>query len=135
MRLDSEQVLRLHSRDSIEIIAPDTLTLKAAGSGIELSGGNVTFITPKQVGYKASKMDLGSGGSSSRNIKLKKSNMKKEDMEIRYVDAYGNSPKNETINIRFNDEEVITRELDENGKAVIKDAPYGQIAIKQKRHK
>ena len=56
-------------------------------------------------------------------------------MEIRYVDAYGNSPKNETINIRFNDEEVITRELDENGKAVIKDAPYGQIAIKQKRHK
>ena len=62
MRLDSEQVLRLHSRDSIEIIAPDTLTLKAAGSGIELSGGNVTFITPKQVGYKASKMDLGSGG-------------------------------------------------------------------------
>ncbi len=61
--------------------------------------------------------------------------MKKEDMEIRYVDAYGNSPKNETINIRFNDEEVITRELDENGKAVIKDAPYGQIAIKQKRHK
>ena len=135
MRLDSEQVLRLHSRDSIEIIAPDTLTLKAAGSGIELSGGNVTFITPKQVGYKASKVDWGSGGSSSRNIKLKKSNMKKEDMEIRYVDAYGNSPKNETINIRFNDEEVITRELDENGKAVIKDAPYGQIAIKQKRHK
>lgn len=62
MRLDSEQVLRLHSRDSIEIIAPDTLTLKAAGSGIEISGGNVTFITPSQVGYKASKVDWGSGG-------------------------------------------------------------------------
>lgn len=65
MRLDSEQVLRLHSRDSIEIIAPDTLALKAAGSGIELSGGNVTFITPSQVGYKASKVDLGSGGELS----------------------------------------------------------------------
>ncbi|MGP5408484.1 DUF2345 domain-containing protein, partial [Psychrobacter celer] len=39
MRLDSEQVLRIHSRDNIEIIAPDTLTIKAAGSGIELSGG------------------------------------------------------------------------------------------------
>ncbi|MGP9706209.1 DUF2345 domain-containing protein, partial [Psychrobacter sp. AOP31-E1-50] len=64
MRLDSEQVLRLHSRDSIEIIAPDTLTLKAAGSGIEISGGNVTFITPAQVGYKASKVDRGSGGRS-----------------------------------------------------------------------
>lgn len=62
MRLDSEQVLRIHSRDSIEIIAPDTLTLKAAGSGIEISGGNVTFITPSQVGYKASKVDWGSGG-------------------------------------------------------------------------
>lgn len=62
MRLDSEQVLRIHSRDSIEIIAPDTLTLKAAGSGIEISGGNVTFITPAQVGYKASKVDWGSGG-------------------------------------------------------------------------
>ena len=63
MRLDSEQTLRIHSRDSIEIIAPDTLTLKAAGSGIEISGGNVTFITPSQVGYKASKVDWGSGGS------------------------------------------------------------------------
>ena len=61
MRLDSEQVLRLHSRDSIEIIAPDTLTLKSAGSGIELSGGSVTFITPSQVGYKAAKKDWGNG--------------------------------------------------------------------------
>lgn len=67
MRLDSEQVLRIHSRDSIEIIAPDTLTLKAAGSGIEISGGNVTFITPSQVGYKASKVDWGSGGVKLRN--------------------------------------------------------------------
>ena len=65
MRLDSEQVLRIHSRDSIEIIAPDTLTLKAAGSGIEISGGNVTFITPSQVGYKASKVDWGSGGGEA----------------------------------------------------------------------
>ncbi|WP_201617643.1 DUF2345 domain-containing protein [Psychrobacter immobilis] len=70
MRLDSEQVLRIHSRDSIEIIAPDTLTLKAAGSGIELSGGNVTFITPKQVGYKAAKVDWGSGGGSSPTITM-----------------------------------------------------------------
>ncbi|WP_296175038.1 type VI secretion system Vgr family protein [Psychrobacter sp. UBA2769] len=65
MRLDSEQVLRIHSRDSIKIIAPDTLTLKAAGSGIEISGGNVTFITPSQVGYKASKVDWGSGGGEA----------------------------------------------------------------------
>lgn len=70
MRLDSEQVLRIHSRDSIEIIAPDTLTLKAAGSGIEISGGNVTFITPSQVGYKASKVDWGSGGESSPTITM-----------------------------------------------------------------
>ncbi|WP_201578115.1 DUF2345 domain-containing protein, partial [Psychrobacter immobilis] len=64
MRLDSEQVLRIHSRDSVEIIAPDTLTIKAAGSGIELSGGKLTFITPKQVGYKASKVSWGRGGST-----------------------------------------------------------------------
>ena len=70
MRLDSEQVLRLHSRDSIEIIAPDTLR-KAAGSGIEISGGNVTFITPSQVGYKASKVDWGSGGGEANNLMMK----------------------------------------------------------------
>ncbi|WP_058368756.1 DUF2345 domain-containing protein [Psychrobacter sp. ENNN9_III] len=70
MRLDSEQVLRIHSRDSIEFIAPDTLTLKAAGSGIEISGGNVTFITPKQVGYKASKVDWGSGGGRGPTITM-----------------------------------------------------------------
>ena len=62
MCLDSEQILRIHSRSSIDIIAPDTLTLKAAGSGIEMSGGNVTLITPGQAGYKASKVDWGSGG-------------------------------------------------------------------------
>ncbi|KRG34251.1 MULTISPECIES: type VI secretion system Vgr family protein [unclassified Psychrobacter] len=71
MRLDSEQVLRIHSRDSIEIIAPDTLTLKAAGSGIEISGGNVTFITPSQVGYKASKVDWGSGGGEAKNLVMR----------------------------------------------------------------
>lgn len=70
MRLDSEQVLRIHSRENIEIIAPDTLTLKAAGSGIEISGGNVTFITPSQVGYKASKVDWSSGGESSPTITM-----------------------------------------------------------------
>lgn len=65
MRLDSEQVLRIHSRDNIEIIAPDTMTLKSAGSGIEMSGGSVTFITPSQVGYKAGKKDWGSGGGNA----------------------------------------------------------------------
>ncbi|OLF41400.1 type VI secretion system Vgr family protein [Psychrobacter sp. Rd 27.2] len=135
MRLDSEQVLRLHSRDSVEIIAPDTLLLKAAGSGIEISGGNVTFITPKQVGYKASKVDWGSGGGSNRDVKLKKSNMKKEDMEIQYVDAYGNYPKNETIRVRLNNEEIITKALDDNGKTIIEAAPYGSIIAKQTRHK
>lgn len=76
MRLDSEQVLRIHSRDSIEIIAPDTLTLKAAGSGIEISGGNVTFITPKQVGYKASKMDWGSGSGAAKELVMKQMQFK-----------------------------------------------------------
>uniref|UniRef100_UPI001918F7A7 DUF2345 domain-containing protein n=1 Tax=Psychrobacter alimentarius TaxID=261164 RepID=UPI001918F7A7 len=135
MRLDSEQVLRIHSRDSIEIIAPDTMTLKAAGSGIEMSGGNVTFITPSQVGYKASKVDWGSGGGGRKNIKLKQSNIKAEDMEIQYVDAYGNSPKNEVIRILFNDEEIVIKALDDDGKAVIEAAPYGQITAQQKRHK
>lgn len=76
MRLDSEQVLRIHSRDSIEIIAPDTLTLKAAGSGIEIAGGNVTFITPSQVGYKASKVNWGSGGGTTKELVMKQMQFK-----------------------------------------------------------
>jgi type VI secretion system secreted protein VgrG len=72
MRLDSEQTLRIHSRSTIDIIVPDTLTIKAAGSGIELSGGNVTFITPAQVGYKAAKVDWGAGGGSDlKNVVLR----------------------------------------------------------------
>lgn len=87
MRLDSEQVLRIHSRDSIEIIAPDILTLKAAGSGIEMSGGNVTFITPKQVGYKASKVDWGSGsGSGSPTVHLPTAKLPENlDYYLRYI--------------------------------------------------
>ena len=87
MRLDSEQTLRIHSRDSIEIIAPDTLTLKAAGSGIEMTGGNVTLITPSQAGYKASKLDWGSGaGLSLPIIHLPKAKLAESlDYYLRYI--------------------------------------------------
>lgn len=61
--------------------------------------------------------------------------MKKEDMEIQYVDAYGNYPKNETIRVRLNNEEIITKALDDNGKTIIEAAPYGSIIAKQTRHK
>ena len=98
MRLDSEQVLRIHSRDSIEIIAPDTLTLKAAGSGIEISGGNVTFITPSQVGYKASKVDWGSGGGGpARSISLRQAKIiegKKYYLKYKAEDEEGNILRN-----------------------------------------
>ena len=40
---------------------------RLSGSGIEISGGNVTFITPAQVGYKASKVDRGSGGGEAKS--------------------------------------------------------------------
>ena len=87
MRLDSEQTLRIHSRDSIEIIAPDMLTLKAGGSGIEMTGGNVTLITPSQAGYKASKLDWGSGGGLSLPIiHLPKAKLAESlDYYLRYI--------------------------------------------------
>ncbi|MGE6796813.1 contractile injection system protein, VgrG/Pvc8 family [Psychrobacter okhotskensis] len=98
MRLDSEQVLRIHSRDSIEIIAPDTLTLKAAGSGIEISGGNVTFITPAQVGYKASKVDWGSGGGGiAKTIALRQAKIiegEKFYLKYKAEDKQGNLLRN-----------------------------------------
>ena len=98
MRLDSEQVLRIHSRDSIEIIAPDTLTLKAAGSGIEISGGNVTFITPSQVGYKASKVDWGSGGRGiAKTVALRQAKIiegEKFYLKYKAEDKQGNRLRN-----------------------------------------
>ncbi|WP_426222316.1 type VI secretion system Vgr family protein [Psychrobacter sp. DWR1-2-3] len=120
MRLDSEQVLRIHSRDSIEIIAPDTLTLKAVGSGIEISGGNVTFITPSQVGYKASKVDWGSGGRGiAKTIALRQAKIiEGEKFYLRYKaeDKQGNLLKNRDY-IAYNNTtgELITGKTDNLG--------------------
>ena len=98
IRLDSEQTLRIHSRDSIEIIAPNTLTLKAAGSGIEMTGGNVTIITPSQAGYKASKLDWGSGGDiMAKAVSLRQANIiQGEKFYLKYEikDNEGNPLKN-----------------------------------------
>ena len=98
LRLDSEQVLRIHSRDSIKIIAPDTLTLKAAGSGIEISGGNVTFITPSQVGYKAGKVSWGSGGRGiAKTVALRQAKIiegEKFYLKYKAEDKQGNRLRN-----------------------------------------
>ncbi|WP_201614587.1 type VI secretion system Vgr family protein [Psychrobacter sp. JCM 18902] len=120
MRLDSEQVLRLHSRDSIEIIAPDTLTLKAAGSGIEISGGNVTFITPSQVGYKASKVDWGSGGGGiAKIIALRQSRIiegEKFYLKYKAEDKQGNILRSrDYIAYNHTTEEMITGKTDNLG--------------------
>jgi uncharacterized protein (DUF2345 family) len=117
MRLDSEQVLRIHSRDSIEIIAPDTLTLKAAGSGIEISGGNVTFITPAQVGYKASKVDWGSGGGVKTELPYLPSVEMENWIGLKLLGVDGEGIPDVGYKIFFDGGQVIKGRLDRKGEA------------------
>ncbi len=117
MRLDSEQVLRIHSRDSIEIIAPDTLTLKAAGSGIELVGGNVTFITPSQVGYKASKVDWGSGGGVKTELPYLPSVEMENWIGLKLLGVDGEGIPDVGYKIFFDGGQVIKGRLDRKGEA------------------
>ena len=123
MRLDSEQVLRLHSRDSIEIIAPDTLTLKAAGSGIEISGGNVTFITPSQVGYKASKVDWGSGGGVKTELPFLPSAEMKNWIGLKLLGVDGEGIPDVGYKIFFDSGQVIKGRLDRKGEAHHENVP------------
>ncbi|MBH0066266.1 hypothetical protein, partial [Psychrobacter sp. SZ93C1] len=100
--------------------APDTLTLKAAGSGIEISGGNVTFITPAQVGYKASKVDRGSGGRSiAKAIVLRQAKIiEGEKFYLKYEikDKQGNILRNrDYIAYNHTTEEMITGKTDNLG--------------------
>ena len=120
MRLDSEQTLRIHSRSTIDIIAPDTLTIKAAGSGIEISGGNVTFITPNQVGYKASKVDWGSGNAAiAESVALRQAKIiegKKYYLKYKVEDKEGNILRNrEYIAYNHTSETMITGKTDNLG--------------------
>uniref|UniRef100_UPI001919A616 DUF2345 domain-containing protein n=2 Tax=Psychrobacter TaxID=497 RepID=UPI001919A616 len=117
MRLDSEQVLRIHSRDSINIIAPDTLTLKAAGSGIEISGGNVTFITPAQVGYKASKVDWGSGGGVKTELPYLPSVEMENWIGLKLLGVDGEGIPDVGYKIFFDGGQVIKGRLDRKGEA------------------
>ena len=122
MRLDSEQTLRIHSRSTIDIIAPDNLTIKAAGSGIELTDGNVTFITPNQVGYKAAKKDWGSGGGdTARTIALRQAKIIEGEKyylkyEVKDKDKEGNVLRNrDYIAYNHTSETMITGKTDNLG--------------------
>lgn len=75
LRLDARQDANFASRADLIVQAPDTIKLVAGGSGIEISGGNITFSSSGKVKMLAAqKIHEGGGGDNSQPVNLKEFN-------------------------------------------------------------
>ncbi len=122
---------------TVTIAAKQHALLTAQGAYIKLEGGNILLHGPGKIEFKASKKEL-AGTVSVANpdlaMKLHELNIKR-DLEIEYVDADGNSLKNEPIDFDFLGGDVKKVTLDGNGKATLKKAPLGPFRSNQPKRK
>jgi type VI secretion system secreted protein VgrG len=122
---------------AVSVAAKTHLLLTAQGAGVRLDGGNITLQCPGKVDFKASVKEwAGPVSVPSLEIAQKISELNvKADLEIEYVDADGNAPKYEPINLIFNGGEQKNITLDKHGKAVIKNVPLGPLVSKQPKRR
>ena len=113
------------------------MLLTAQGAYIKLEGGNIEVHAPGNVEFKASKKELaGPVSISSPDLAMKVSELTiKRDLEIEYVDADGHALTDEPIALHFSaggEKKVV---LDNEGRAIIKNAPLGPFGAKQPRRR
>jgi type VI secretion system secreted protein VgrG len=122
---------------SISIAAKDHVLLTAQGAYLKLAGGNIDVHGPGTMTFKASMKEFVgplSVPSPGHAFSVSEIHIKR-DMEVEYVDADGNVPQNEPIALVFHDGTKKTLTLDEEGKAVIQDAPSGPLSAKQPKRR
>lgn len=137
-RLTADKALTVASiSKSVTVAAKTHVLLTAQGACIKLEGGNISLHCPGKVDFKASAKELvGPVSVATPEIAHKVSELNiKRDMEIEYVDADGNPPTGEPIDLIFGRDIKQKVTLDGSGKATVKDVPLGQLTANQPKRK
>ena len=138
MRLTSDKGLTVASiSKSVTVAAKTHVLLTAQGASLKLEGGNISLHCPGQVDFKASAKELaGPVSVATPEIAHKVSELNiKRDLEIEYVDADGNPPTGEPIDLIFGRDIKQKVTLDGSGKATVKNVPLGQLTANQPKRK
>jgi type VI secretion system secreted protein VgrG len=137
-RVTADQAVAVASiNKSVSVAAKTHVLMTAQGGALKIEGGNITLSCPGQIDFKASAKEL-AGPVSVPTVeianKIHELNIKR-DLDIEYVDADGNAPVGEPIDLMFNDGLKKNVVLDGSGKATLKNVPAGPIFAAQPKRK
>jgi type VI secretion system secreted protein VgrG len=118
--------------------AKQEILMTAGGAYIRIKDGKIELHAPGKISIKGGSHDW--SGPASLTLPNAPFNLadldKKSDLEILYEDADGNSaPAGEEIKLIFGDGKNEKIALDESGKAIIKNAPWGILKAAQTKRR
>lgn len=121
----------------VTMCAKTHILLTALGAGIQLENGNITITAPGSITFAAGMKELG-GPLSVPDIETARRVSElntKRDLNIQYIDADGNPLQQESIAMQFHGEPRRTVELDDNGRAFLKEVPGGPVSTYQPKRR
>ena len=124
-------VKMLSAAGSIEAIAKEQVLLTSGGAYIRVKDGNIEIHAPGKIDIKGAQHSFAGPTSLAETYNLEG---KKAEMRLRYVDADGNVPFGEPLQLAAQDGATHSVSLDGEGKAVLKNIDFGSLtAVQTKR--
>ncbi|MES3023914.1 MAG: type VI secretion system tip protein TssI/VgrG [Pseudomonadota bacterium] len=137
-RITADKLISVVSVTKTVTVAGKThLLMTAAGASLKLEGGNIQIHGPGTMAFKGS-MKVLAGPVSVPNSeiasKIGELNIKR-DLEIEYIDADGKALKDEPIELNFGGQIDRSLTLGSDGKAVLRNVPFGPFRAEQPKRK
>ncbi|MBT2791699.1 type VI secretion system Vgr family protein [Paraburkholderia strydomiana] len=129
LEITAQKTLKLLSAtERIDAAAKQEILLTAGGAYVRISGGNIEIHAPGKVDIKGSQHSFAGPTSLDRTYNTEG---KKADMRIRYMDAEGNVPEGEAIQLASEDGALHNVVLDGEGKGELKGIDFGKFVADQ----
>ncbi|WP_423370127.1 type VI secretion system Vgr family protein [Burkholderia sp. LMG 32019] len=118
----------LSATASIEGVAKQEILLTSGGAYVRIKDGNIEIHAPGQIDVKGGQHAFSGPTSMHKTFKTEG---RKADMRIRYVDADGNVPHGEPIKFATEDGTEHSVALDAEGKAELKNIDFDEFVASQ----
>ncbi|WP_241301094.1 type VI secretion system Vgr family protein [Burkholderia stabilis] len=113
---------------SIEGVAKEEILLTSGGAYVRIKGGNIELHAPGKIDVKGGEHAFSGPTSMHKTFKTEG---RKADMRIRYVDADGNVPHGEPIKFATEDGAEHSVALDAEGRAELKNIDFDEFVASQ----
>lgn len=129
LELTAQKTVKLLSAtDSVEAVANREILLTSGGAYIRIKDGNIEIHAPGKIDIKGTEHSFAGPTSMSvaNNLQGKKANMR-----LKYVDADGNVPNGEPLNLVAEDGATHSISLDGDGKGELNGINFGKFIANQ----